>query len=145
MRAALSGLAVVVAVACTPAATFADDGAKKAANVFGQALVARAPSALRPILPQQGRVHLSLIRLGPEEGLFGAQQVEAVFRDFLASGSVASFELVRCESDPKRSALAHGRAAITDRQGRSVRIGIHLGFEPEGDRWVLREVKETAE
>jgi hypothetical protein len=138
-------LAVVIALACTPAAAVADDGAKKAANVFGQALVAHQASALRPILPQQGRVHLSLIRLGPEEGLFGAQQVEAVFREFLASGSVASFEVLRCESDPKRSALAHGRAAITDREGRRGRIGIHLGFEPEGDRWVLREVKETAE
>jgi hypothetical protein len=52
---------------------------------------------------------------------------------------------MRCESDGRRSALAHGRAAITDRDGRQGRIGLHLGFEPEGERWVLREVKETAE
>jgi hypothetical protein len=145
VRFALSSLAVVAALALAQASSAADDGARKAADAFGHALVTRSASALQPILPQQGRVHLSLIRLGPEEGLFGARQVEAVFRDFLASGSVASFEVMRCESDPKRSALAHGRAVIVDRDGRSGKIGIHLGFEPEGDRWVLREVKETAE
>jgi hypothetical protein len=145
VRFALSCLAVAAALIGTQAQVKAEDGARKAANAFGQALVARSAEALRPILPQQGRVHLSLIRLGPEEGLFGARQVEAVFREFLASGSVASFEVMRCESDPKRSALAHARAAITERDGRSGKIGIHLAFEPEGDRWVLREVKETAE
>ena len=143
MRVVLPILASVLLAAATPVA--AGDEARSAANTFGNALVARSAEALRPILPQQGRVHLTLIRLGPEEGLFGARQVEAVFRDFLAGGKVVSFELTRCESDPKRSALAHGRATIVDRDGRGGSVGFHLGFEPEGGRWVLREVKETAE
>ena len=145
MRAALSGFAVVLALTATPAMADADDGARAAAATFGRALVAGSAEALRPILPEHGRVHLTLARLGPEEGLFGARQVEALFRDFLASGKVASFEVLRCDSDGPRSALARGRAAITDREGRTGRIGLHLGFEPEGERWVLREVKETAE
>ena len=145
MRAALSGFAVVFALAATLATADADDGARAAAMTFGRALVAGSAEALRPILPEHGRVHLALARLGPEEGLFGARQVEALFRDFLASGRVASLDVVRCESDGKRSALAHARAAITDRDGRSDRIGLRLGFESEGERWVLREVKETAE
>jgi hypothetical protein len=90
-------------------------------------------------------VHLALIRLGPEEGAFGASQVEALFRDFLAGGKVSSFVVARCESDAKSSALAHGKAAIVDRDGRSARIDLHLAFEPEDGRWVLREVKESAE
>lgn len=145
MRAAHLGLAVVFALAATLAVADADDGAKAAAKTLGRALVAGSAEALRPILPQHGRVHLTLTRLGPEEGMFGARQVEALFRDFLASGKVVSFDIVRCESDERRSALVHGTAAITDRDGRSGRIGLHLGFEPEGERWVLREVKETAE
>ena len=144
MRAAASCFAVVV-LAFTLAPADADDGARAAAVTFGRALVARNAEALRPILPQHGKVHMNLSRLGPEEGSFGARQVEALFRDFLAKGSVASFDVVRCESDGRRSALAHGRAAITDRDGRGGRVVFHLGFESEGERWVLREVKETAE
>ena len=145
MHAAASCLAVVVAFALTSAASAADDGARAAAVTFGRALVARNAAALRPILPASGRVHMTLSRLGPEEGNFGARQVEALFRDFLAKGTVASFDVVRCENDGRRSALAHGRAVITDRDGRGGRIAFHLGFESEGERWVLREVKETAE
>ena len=143
VRAVVLVLACVLACALRPAA--AGDEAKAAAQMFGNALVARSAEGLRPILPKEGRVHLTLARLGPEEGLFGARQVEAVFHDFLAKGSVVSFEIKRCESDPKRSALTHARATIVDRDGRKARVGFHLGFEPEGGRWVLREVKETAE
>jgi hypothetical protein len=145
VRAAPSCLAVVVALTFTLASADADDGARAAATTFGRALVAGNAQALRPILPEHGRVHMTLSRLGPEEGSFGARQVEAVFRDFLARGKVSSYDVTRCESDGKRSALAHGAAAVTDRDGRSGRIGLHLGFESEGERWVLREVKETAE
>ena len=147
VRAAHSCLAVVVVVvvALTLGTTDADDGARAAAQTFGRALVAGKAEALRPILPEHGKVHMTLSRLGPEEGSFGTRQVEAVFRDFLAKGTVVSFDVVRCESDGRRSALAHGRATITDRDGRGGRIAFHLGFETEGDRWVLREVKETAE
>ena len=145
MRAAPSFLAVVVTLALTLATADADDAARAAAVTFGRALIAGNAEALRPILPEHGRVHMTLSRLGPEEGSFGARQVEALFRDFLAKGSVASFEVLRCESDGRRSALAHGRAAITDRDGRSGRIGLHLGFESEGERLMLREVKETVE
>ena len=145
MRAAPSCFVVVVTLALTLATADADDGARAAAQTFGRALVAGHAEALRPILPEHGRVHMTLSRLGPEEGSFGARQVEALFRDFLAKGSVASFDVVRCENDGRRSALAHGRAAITDRDGRGGRIAFHLGFESEGERWVLREVKETAE
>jgi len=145
VRAAPSRLAVVVALTVTLASADADESARAAATTLGRALLAGNAQALRPILPEHGRVHLTLSRLGPEEGSFGARQVEAVFLDFLARGKVTSFEVTRCESDGRRSALAHATAAITDRDGRSGRIGLHLGFESEGERWVLREVKETVE
>jgi len=120
-----------------------DDGARAAAAAFGRAMVANSAGALSPILPERGRVHVTLVRLGPEDGRFGAGQVVALFRDVLAKGKFASFEIARCETDGSRSALAHATALITDRDGRSGRIGVHLAFELEGERWVLREVKET--
>jgi len=145
LRSALFGLAVALALAGNATAAAADDGAREAAMAFGRALVANDAAALAPILPQHGRVHLALIRLGPEEGRFGASQVVALFRDFLASGKFVAFDVVRLETDGSRSALAHGQAAIVDRNGRKGRIGLHLAFEAEGGRWVLREVKETGE
>jgi len=145
VRAAASGLAVVIALTVPWAASAGDETAKAAARTFGRALVTGSAEALRPILPEKGRVHLTLIRLGPEEGLFGARQVEALFRDFLAGGKVASFDLGRCDSDAGRSALAHGQAAITDRDGRSRRIGLHLAFEREGERWRLVIENHTRE
>ena len=145
MRAAPFRFAVVLVLAAMLTDVDAGDGARAAAMTFGRALVAGSAEALRPILPERGRVHLTLGRLGPEEGLFGARQVEALFRDFLAKGKVASFDVTRCESDGQNSALAHGTASITDRDGRSGRIGLHLGLEQEAERWVLREVKETPE
>ena len=145
MRDARSGFAAVLVLIVTLTAALGDDAARAAAMTFGRALVAKDAEALRPILPERGRVHLTLTRLGPEEGLFGARQVEALFRDFLASGTVASFDIGRCESAEGTSALVHGKAAIKDRDGRSDRVGLHLAFEREGARWVLREVKETAE
>ena len=146
MRAAAFHLAAVLVVTAVFAdAVVADDAAKAAAETFGGALVSGLAAELRPILPAQGRVHLTLNRLGPEEGLFGARQVEAVFGDFLARGRVESFDLGRCGSDGARSAVARGRAGIVDRDGRGRLIGLHLAFELEGERWVLREVKETAE
>jgi hypothetical protein len=145
VRAAPSGFAVVLALTATLTNVDADDRARAAAVTFGRALVAGSAEALRPILPERGRVHVTLGRLGPEEGLFGARQVEALFRDFLAKGKVTSFDVMRCEGDGRSSALAHGTAAIIDRDGRSGRIGLHLGLEQEAERWVLREVKETPE
>jgi hypothetical protein len=145
VRAASSCLAVVCAITLASPPVDAEDGARAAAKAFGRALVAGNAQALRSVLPEHGKVHLTLVRLGPDEGSFGARQVEALFRDFLAKGKVSSFDVVRCESDGGRSALARAAVAITDRDGRSGRIGLHLGFESEGERWVLREVKETAE
>lgn len=121
------------------------EAARAAARQFGQSLVASQPASLRAILPESGNVRLVLTRLGPENGSFGASQVEALFRDFLSVGQVRSFEVLRLQSDGASSALVQGRAVIVDRDGRPGRVGLHLAFEPEGSRWVLREVKETIE
>lgn len=122
-----------------------EEEARKSARLFGQALTSGQASLLRSILPAGGKIHLAVSRLVPEEGYFGASQVEALIGDFLSQGSVRSFELLRLESDGKTNALAHARAVLTDRQGRPARLGIHLSFQTEEDRWVLREIKETLE
>jgi len=113
--------------------------------VFGQALTSGQASLLRTILPTAGKVHFAVPRIVPEEGWFTASQLEALLADFLSQGSVRSSEVLRLESDGKTAAFARGRAVATDRQGRPLRLGIHLAFEPEDDRWILREIKETLE
>src|SRR5712672_3335648 len=118
-------MALLLATGFTVAAPPAGEAGRAAATTFGAALTAGSAAALRPILPERGRVHLALSRLGPEEGLFGAQQVEALFREFLAHGTMSSFQLIRFESEPGRGAVAHGTAAIVDREGHRVPVGLH--------------------
>jgi hypothetical protein len=143
----LALLVALAAAASTPnrAEDAGEAEARRSARVFGQALTSGQASLLRTILPTGGKVHLVVPRIVPEEGWFTASQIEALLADFLTQGSVRSFEVLRLESDGKTNALARGRAVATDRQGRPLRLGIHLAFEPEDDRWILREIKETLE
>ncbi|HEX5044866.1 MAG TPA: hypothetical protein VFV75_18345 [Candidatus Polarisedimenticolaceae bacterium] len=141
-------LHALVLLACLAPIARAGDGpaeVRQAAQSVGQALQAKQTGALRKLLPQKGKVELSLARLGPEDGAFAPPQVEALFRDFLASGSVRSFEVVRVEGECKVHGVAHARAALVDRQGSPARVGLHLTFQLEEGRWVLRGMRETAE
>ena len=142
-----SVLACVLLASLLPA-SYAGDGAaevRRAAQMVGQSLQAKQPGSLRKLLPDTGKVELSLQRLGPEDGAFAPPQVEALFRDFLASGSVRSYEVVRVEGECKAHGVAHARASVVDRQGSPARVGLHLTFQLEEGRWVLRGMRETAE
>ena len=130
--------ALVVAAAVDPAI----DQARDAALKFGQALKSGDVSHLRAILPAQGKVRLNLHCLGPAEGFFSSGQVEALLLEFLEQGSIRSFDLIGLDHDPKHFAIAHGRSHLTDSEGRPARVDIYLAFQPEGERWVLREVRE---
>jgi hypothetical protein len=142
-RAALLLLgAVALGTNAVPAATDTE-AAQRATALFGQALTQPDASLLRSILPSRGKVQLKLALMGPEEGFFSSSQVEVLLRDFLGKGAVKEFEFVGVEHDEKRYALVHTRAMVTDRQGRSSRVALHLAFQPEGETWVLREIRET--
>ena len=121
----------------------ARERAGKAARSLGQALRENDLSLLRAILPKRGKIQLRLVRLGPEEGFFSSSQVEALLQDFLNDGSVRSFDLLRTEQGPSGFGIAYARAMVTDRDGRVARLALHLVFEPEDDRWVLREMRES--
>ena len=141
-------LSAVLLLALLVAATAAAQGpgkeaTREAVDTFGRGLTDGDLSLLRPLLPQKGKVQLNLVRLGPERGSFSASQVEALLRDFLTQGSVQSFETTRVEHDPDGIALASARLEMTDKQGRSASIDLHLTFQPDGERWVLREIRET--
>lgn len=143
---AISLLALVACLAWGPrlrAQEPGDEEARSAALQFGLALKQADPAALRSILPQRGKVQLRLQVLGPEEGSFSAGQVEALLQDFFSQGSARSFDLLSVEHDPRHYALARGRAVLVDRQGRPARVELHLAFQPEDGRWVLREIRET--
>jgi len=128
---------------CRGAEALGEEEARSAALQFGLALKQGDPSALRPILPRSGKVQLCLHVLGPGDGSFSAGQVEALLQEFFRQGAARSFDLLSVEHDPQRYALARGRAMLTDRQGRPARVDLHLAFQPEDGRWVLREIRET--
>ena len=117
--------------------------AQKAALRFGQALSQSDVAKLKPMLPSEGKVRVRLLRLGPEQGSFGAGQVEALLQDFLRQGTVPSFEVVRTEAADESYALVKTLARVVDREGRDADVYLHLTFQPEGGRWVLREIRET--
>lgn len=119
------------------------EAARHAALQIGHALRVPDLATLRPHLPERGKVQLRLEAMGPADGFFSASQVEALLGEFLQHGSVRSFDLLAVENQDGRYALARGRAVLTDREGRPARVELHLAFEPEGERWVLREIRET--
>jgi hypothetical protein len=121
----------------------APTSAGNCAEAFGIALTTGDLKQLRLILPDEGRVRLKLSHFGPADGQFSSGQVEAIFKDFLSNGSVRAFEIERIEGDNVNYGVVAGRASLVDRRGRPRRVALLLSFQPEGDRWVLREVKET--
>jgi len=138
-----------LALVAVPAHVSADslmgeEQARAAAVEFGRALVRADASLLVQVLPTTGKVRLKLKRLGPEEGAYSPSQVEAVFKDFFRQGEVRSFDVLRLECADQRYSLAHARATVIDRSGRAAEIGLDLTFQPEEDRWVLREIRETS-
>jgi hypothetical protein len=135
---------LLVLAATTPAgAGLTAEEARDAALKIGESLKNSDLSALRAFLPAQGKVRLNLVCLGPVEGFFSSSQVEALLGDFLKQGSISSFDLLVMEFDPQHFAMAHSRASLTDRQGHPARVDIHFAFQPENERWVLREIRET--
>jgi hypothetical protein len=136
-------LTLLAAVAAVLAADEGKVEIRRAADTFGQALVAEQAGSLRKVLPDTGKVELSLTRFGPEEGAFAPPQVEALFREFLGTGSVRSFEVQEVKGDCRAHGVAQARVALIDRQGSPARVGLHLAFQFEGGRWVLRGIRET--
>ena len=58
----------------------AQDEPRVAAEAFGNALVSGKANRLRALLPDEGKIRLKLVRLGTQDGFYGAGQVEAIFR-----------------------------------------------------------------
>lgn len=136
-------VAAASVTAAEPVPALGEEQARQAALAFGQALLRADTSLLKPILPERGRLRMRLHRLGPEEGSYSACQVEALLKEFLREGSVRSFDVLRLECDGERYALVQSRARVTDGSGVAAVIDLHLTFQPEGQRWALREVRES--
>ncbi len=125
------------------AASIGEEQAKTAALQFGRALTVADTSRLASILPDRGKIRLRLTGFGPAAGSYSADQVAAIFKNFLREGAVRSFDLLRLECASEHFAFVHARAQVLDRDGRPTESDLHLTFQPEGDHWVLREIRET--
>ena len=117
--------------------------ARKAAQVFGQALTSGDASRLRAILPGKGKVRLRFDKLGIEQGYFSANQVEALLQDSLDRRHASSFEILHVECEHRGYALVHVRAVLSSAGSPPRIVGLRLGMQPEDQRWVLREIRET--
>ena len=131
---------VIAAVALLDAVSL---GAEPRATVdaFGAALVQGNADALHAVLPSAGKVRVRLVRLGPQDGALRGGQLHAVLQDFFERGSIESFKLQTIEHSSKL-ALASAELDLIDEQGRT-EVRLHLSLEPENDRWVLREIRES--
>jgi len=126
-----------------PVSGAGDEAVHLCASRFGAALRTGNVSELRSILPARGKVQVRLERFGPEEGFYSASQVEAIFANFLKRCSLESFEIQHVEYDSKGYALVRGRARLVNESGRREEVELRLALQPEGDNWVLREIRET--
>jgi len=143
-RVATPGVLLAAALTLLPShASTGEEQAKTAALQFGRALTRAETSLLRATLPSRGKLTLRLVRFGPEDGAYSPDQVEALFKDFLRQGEVRSFDLLRVQCASEQFALVQARVRLTDREGRPGEVDLHLSFQPEGDRWVLREIREA--
>lgn len=115
----------------------------EAAQVFRRAMQASDASLLRPILPSRGRVQLRFESLGDERGFFSAEQVESLIRDIFESDTTIDLAIDGVETEKGDYTLVHGSLKRTDSTGRASSARIHLAFQPEDGRWVLREIRET--
>lgn len=119
-----------------------DAGARAVAERFGAALTAADSGSLRALLPREGKVQLRLVRMGPEQGFFSAEQVQALLRDFLRHGAVHRFEIARIEQSADGIALARTWLDLTDARGKRCAVELHVVVQLEAGRWVLREIRE---
>jgi len=117
--------------------------ARDSARAFGEALTRGDASLLRPILPDKGKVRLQLEKFGSEQGYFSANQVEALLQDSLDRRRATNFEILHVESQQKGFALVHVRATLSTAGSPPQVVGLRLGMQPEDQRWVLREIRET--
>ena len=136
-------LAVLLIAGLSAAPVHAAMAPRKTVESFGQALVAGDAVGLRIALPETGKVRVRLVRLGPQSGALRGRQLAAVLQDFLERGRVTGFE-IRTVEQSETLALATAVVTLVDSDGSRARVGLHLSLEPENDRWVLREIRESS-
>ena len=136
LKTALVGLVLLAAT------SFAAEP-RETVDAFGAALVQGSADGLRAILPSEGKVRVRLVRLGPQDGALRSGQLHAILLDFLERGSVQSFKLQTIEHS-STLALVSAEVGLIDAKGTRVKVRLHLSLEPENDRWVLREIRESS-
>jgi len=135
--------AALAVVAVLAAATAVAEQPREAVDQFGAALIQGNADGLRVTLPTEGKVRVRLIHFGPEDGALRGGQLHAVLQDFLERGKVQSFKLHTIEKTDNL-ALATTEVELVDAHGVGARVRLHLSLEPENERWVLREIRESS-
>jgi hypothetical protein len=118
------------------------EGAGEAVNAFGQALTSGKSSALKRWFPDDGKIRVRLVQFGDEQGALRSGQLLVILQAFFERGAVDRFKIETIEeADTIAIVIAIVQLRTTHGTRESVRL--HLSFQRNGDRWVVREFREA--
>ncbi len=135
-----------------PLITFASTdqtGARESADVFIQAVLSGKPARLAPVLPEGGKILVSLRTPAngkssrAESAYLGVSQTRAVLKDLLSGDTLSDGRIQRIDCSENSYAQVEISFRRTPSSGLGPTVRIRLGLQPEKGRWVLREIRET--
>jgi hypothetical protein len=137
-------LAIAVGLATLPSpAETGRAGVDQAAARFAQAICSGNPDALHAILPQSGKILVSIPDAGHGAGYYGSSQVEALFGGYLAEYGYLECRIDHLELQDSSYAridiIARRSGSGADRSP----VVFRLALQPEQGLWVLREIRES--
>ena len=145
MRRIIPGL-LVFAISLTALPTPAETGRKEAgqaADRFAQVLGSGKTASLETILPRSGKILVSFTGTGRGAGYFGISQVEALLGSYLAEYRFSECRIDHIEVQESSYCRIDLTANRSGPDGAREAVVFRLAFQPERDRWVLREIRES--
>ena len=137
---------LVLCLALVPLEVASDVGEKEAhsaGQLFVRVLTSGQAARLDPILPDSGKIMVSLVGNNTRTSYFGVSQAKALLQAWLENGTGKDGKVLHVEVQDNSYARVELsiRRAVSGGAVRSVRF--RLGFQPENGRWVLREIRES--
>ena len=137
---------LALAIGLTSLPSSAEGGREKAgqaAERFAHALRTGELSALHAILPQNGKILVSMAEPGSGAGYYGASQVEALFGSYLAGRRFRGCRIEHLEIQESSYARADLTAVRDGPDGDRATVFFRLALHLDQGRWVLREIRES--
>ncbi len=122
-----------------------DSSLQRALGLIQAAFAGGDAARLAPLLPTQGKVHLSLPALDISPGYYSAGQCRYLLADAFGRHPVRSFSLeppADPPASPRVSVRGQLRAGPPGQEGEP--IAIHFLLSREDEAWTLREIRQAS-